>query len=101
MLDCIQLENRPSPLELHRDLTLPLDATTLWRYVDFAQFIDLLERQALWFPRTDQFEDPLEETYTDAERGICAPLTAITPHLGCACRIAFLGVRNTCERPPM
>jgi hypothetical protein len=55
------------PLELHRDLVLPPDATILWRYVDFAKFIDLLERQSLWFSRTDQFEDPLEGTYTDAE----------------------------------
>jgi len=36
--------------------------------MDFAKFIDLLERQVLWFSRTDQFEDPLEGTYTDAER---------------------------------
>ena len=55
------------PLELHRDLILPPDATILWRYMDFAKFIHLLERQSLWFSRADQFEDPLEGTYTDAE----------------------------------
>jgi len=55
------------PLELHRDLILPPDSAVLWRYMDFAKFIDLVETQSLWFSRTDQFEDPLEGTYTDAE----------------------------------
>jgi hypothetical protein len=68
MLDCIQLENRPCPLELHRDLTLPLDATTLWRYVDFAQFIDLLERQALWFPVRTNSRTPWRK-HTLMQRG--------------------------------
>jgi hypothetical protein len=55
------------PFEPHRDLILPPDATILWRYMDFAKFIHFLERQSLWFSRADQFEDPLEGTYTDAE----------------------------------
>ena len=55
------------PLELHPDLILPPDATILWRYMNLAKFVDLLERQSIRFSRTDQFEDPLEGTYTDAE----------------------------------
>jgi hypothetical protein len=55
------------PLEPHPELILPPDDTVLWRYMDFAKFVDLLEKQSLWFTRTDQFEDPLEGTYTDAE----------------------------------
>jgi hypothetical protein len=55
------------PLELHPNLILPPDDTVLWRYMDFAGFVNLLERRSLWFSRPDQFEDPLEGTYTDAE----------------------------------
>ncbi len=55
------------PLEPHSDLILPPDGTLLWRYLDFAKFMHLLESRSLWFPRTDQFEDPLEGTFTDAE----------------------------------
>lgn len=35
--------------------------------MDFAKFVQLIESQALWFPRADQFPDPLEGTLTDAE----------------------------------
>jgi hypothetical protein len=55
------------PLEPHPNLNLPSDDAVLWRYLDFAKFVHLLENQSLWFSRTDQFEDPLEGTYTDAE----------------------------------
>jgi hypothetical protein len=37
----------------------PADAT-LWRYMDFVKFIDLLDRRALYFARADQMEDPWE-----------------------------------------
>jgi hypothetical protein len=55
------------PFELHDDLTTPPDETVLWRYMDFAQFIQMIETEALWFLRLDQFEDPLEATLTNAE----------------------------------
>jgi hypothetical protein len=55
------------PLEPHSSLFLPPDDTILWRYMDLAKFLLLLESQSLWFSRADQFEDPLEGTYTDAE----------------------------------
>jgi hypothetical protein len=55
------------PYEAHSELTLPPDDTTLWRYMDFARFLQLLEQKSLWFSRPDQFDDPLEGTYTDGE----------------------------------
>jgi hypothetical protein len=55
------------PLEPHPNLVLPPDDTVLWRYMDFSKFLLLLETQSLWFSRADQFEDPLEGTFTDAE----------------------------------
>ncbi len=55
------------PYTAHPNLMTPGDDTVLWRYLDFAKFMDLMERQKLWFSRADMFEDPLEGTYTDAE----------------------------------
>ena len=55
------------PLEPHSDCTPPSDGEILWRYMDFAKFVYLLEKQSLWFSRADQLEDPLEVSLTDAE----------------------------------
>lgn len=55
------------PYEFHPDLTTPPNRTVLWRYMDFAKFVEMLESRTLWFARIDQFEDPLEGTHTDAE----------------------------------
>ena len=55
------------PFESHPQLTTPPDDTVLWRYMDFAKFMQLVQRKTLWFSRQDQFEDPLEGTYTDGE----------------------------------
>ena len=55
------------PFQSHPDFITPPDDTVLWRYSDFAKFMDLIERRKLWFSRADKFEDPLEGTYTDAE----------------------------------
>ena len=35
-------------------------STTLWRYMDLAKFLQLLDRSALFFSRADKFEDPFE-----------------------------------------
>lgn len=40
----------------------------LWRYVDFAKFVDLLETQRLFFSRADQFDDAFEGASGLAER---------------------------------
>src|SRR3954469_12099038 len=55
------------PYESHTDLITPADDTTLWRYMDLAKFLHLLESRSLWFSRLDQFDDPLEGTFTDSE----------------------------------
>lgn len=33
---------------------------SIWRYIDFAKFVDMLERQQLHFARLDQLDDPFE-----------------------------------------
>lgn len=43
---------------------------TLWRYMDFWKFEDMLKSSALYFARPDQFEDPFE--------GRCSPGNATT-----------------------
>jgi hypothetical protein len=55
------------PYERHPDLATPSNRTVLWRYMDFARFIEMLESRTLWFVRVDQLDDPLEGTHTDAE----------------------------------
>lgn len=55
------------PYEFHGDLRTPPNSTVLWRYMDFARFMQMIESQTLWFSRLDKFEDPLEGTHTDAE----------------------------------
>lgn len=40
----------------------------LWRYVDFAKFLQMLETRSLFFPRADKFEDTFEGTSGIAER---------------------------------
>ncbi|HRK94709.1 MAG TPA: hypothetical protein PK694_00175 [Rhodospirillales bacterium] len=34
------------------------DGRAIWRFLDFAQFVDLLERKSLFFARIDTLEDP-------------------------------------------
>lgn len=36
------------------------DDSTLWRYINFTQFVSVLERNAVWFSRADNFQDPFE-----------------------------------------
>jgi hypothetical protein len=55
------------PFVNHPSFTPPPDDAVLWRYSDFAKFMDLIERRKLWFCRADKFDDPLEGTFTDAE----------------------------------
>lgn len=63
------------PYEFHPNLTTPPKGTVLWRYMDFAKFVEMMESGTLWFVRIDQLEDPLEGTHTDAE------LAGIRKHL--------------------
>jgi hypothetical protein len=38
----------------------PSDNSKIWRYLDFSKFIDMLNRQKLYFPRLDKLDDPFE-----------------------------------------
>lgn len=58
---------RHVPLIYNNSVLSPPDDVVLWRYLDLAKFVDMLETQTLWFSRADQLEDPLEGGYTDAE----------------------------------
>lgn len=80
MLHCAE-SDKEVDLESHPNLIIPPNETVLWRYMDFARFIDLLERRVLWFPRADQFDDPLEGTWTDAEIGHSTLLMLAKPKL--------------------
>jgi hypothetical protein len=41
-------------------LSVPPDDTPLWRYLDFARFMALLDSGSLWFARADTFSDHYE-----------------------------------------
>jgi len=40
-------------------ITFPRDQP-IWRYLTFSKFIDMLQRESLWFSRADSFEDVFE-----------------------------------------
>jgi len=40
------------------------DSTTIWKYLDFDKFLNLLVTESLYFCRADKFEDPYEGTIT-------------------------------------
>jgi hypothetical protein len=46
--------------------TIPNDNKQIWRYRDFTQFLSILERESLWFSRSNLFSDPFEGSFTRA-----------------------------------
>lgn len=54
------------PVEPHPAVTPPADDAVLWRYMNLAKYLDLLQRAALWLARADQLGDPFEGHFTDA-----------------------------------
>lgn len=44
-------------------------STTLWRYMNFEKFVDLIAKSALFFPRANQFSDSSEGSFTMADIG--------------------------------
>ena len=44
----------------HSSFERPDATCLLWRYLDFAKFVDMLDQQALWFSRADTMVDPWE-----------------------------------------
>ena len=45
----------------------PADNTIIWRYVDFTKFISYLEKNALFFVRSDQLPDRYEGKFTETD----------------------------------
>jgi hypothetical protein len=41
----------------------PDTSITIWRYLDFTKFVDLLLTRQLFFARSDQFQDPFEGVF--------------------------------------
>ena len=56
----------------------PDPAISLWRFLDFTKFVDVLERRALFFSRADLLGDPFEGSLTAANHEwlvrICADM---------------------------
>ena len=47
------------------DIKVPSFDATLWRYMDFAKFVSLLEDRSLFFARADKLGDPFEGAWSD------------------------------------
>lgn len=50
----MEMEKKPLKFET------PRENATIWRYMDFTEFVSLLERQELFFSRADKLGDPFE-----------------------------------------
>ncbi len=53
--------------EQHPDFESPDEEDKIWRYMDFAKFVSLLEMNALFFARCDKVEDTYEGIYPRKE----------------------------------
>lgn len=42
------------------------DDTIIWRYLDLSQYLSILENGAVWFSRVDQYDDPFEGFFPQA-----------------------------------
>jgi predicted cupin superfamily sugar epimerase len=55
----------PIGLQIHGNLT---ETQILWRYMDLAKFLSMLEQKALWLARTDTFKDRHEGRFPEEMR---------------------------------
>ncbi len=46
--------------KLHRDFELPENNPKIWRYMDFTKFMDMLDKESIFFTRSDKFDDKFE-----------------------------------------
>lgn len=53
--------------EGHPSFDPPPNDAVLWRYMDFTKFVSLLNKESLFFARTDQLGDPFEGSTTTAD----------------------------------
>jgi hypothetical protein len=57
------------PYEKHPSFEEPSDENSkIWRFIDFAKFVDLLETSALFFCRSDRLNDEFEGYYAKGNR---------------------------------
>ena len=54
--------------EKHPNIVEPDDNIKIWRYIDFAKFISLLDTRKLFFTRADKFNDSFEGSYPNANK---------------------------------
>ncbi|MBS1949464.1 MAG: hypothetical protein OJF59_002832 [Cytophagales bacterium] len=47
----------------HYSFKAPESTLTIWRYIDFTKFVDLLLTSQLFFTRSDNFDDPFEGVF--------------------------------------
>ncbi|MCU5622620.1 hypothetical protein OCA99_23675 [Bacillus cereus] len=48
------------------NFVLPSEETKIWRYMDFTKFMSMLDKEEIFFTRSDRFEDKFEGTYPRA-----------------------------------
>lgn len=54
------------PFEYHNQFETPASYKTVWRYMTFRRFSELIRHGYLWFSRSDGFEDKMEGKYSPA-----------------------------------
>ncbi|WP_342150745.1 hypothetical protein [Methylorubrum sp. SB2] len=52
---------------VHPSFSTPLGSTKIWRYMDTAKFMDLIQSKSLWFSRSDLLGDPFEGSITSPD----------------------------------
>jgi hypothetical protein len=86
------------PYEPHRNIETPPDDAVLWRFLDFARFLALIEGSSLWFARADLLGDPREGEFTDDELSHLRELEPSSPAGAGAGRViaSFKKTRRQC-----
>jgi hypothetical protein len=86
------------PYEPHPQVETPPDDAVVWRFLDFARFLALIERSSLWFARADLLGDPREGEFTDVELSHLQELPPSSPAGAGAGRVvaSFRKTRRQC-----
>lgn len=77
------------PHEHHR---VPAADTSLWRYMDFAKLVEILDDRQLFFVRSDLFDDPYEGQWSEA--GMAVMNEGLPPGVQMARKTAGLDKRK-------
>jgi hypothetical protein len=56
----------------------PSESTRIWKYMDFAKFVSMLDQKALFFASSALFEDPYEGLYSNATAKLGKNITGYT-----------------------